>query len=147
MSGFRFRLQRLLELRNATERARAADMGRVAAEEAHLRAVSEEVAGRLSEVEEQSTGGGPVPAGLRAAWGVSADAARARLNAAHDAVQDAVDRREVEQGRFSDARMARRSLERLRDRQKADWTVEHGRQEQADSDEVARQVNAKGDTS
>ncbi|HET9065688.1 MAG TPA: hypothetical protein VFN22_07720 [Gemmatimonadales bacterium] len=147
MSSFRFRLQRLLELRSAAERARAADMGRVAAEEARLRAVSDAEAARLSEVEAQQNDNGPVPAGLRAAWGLSADAARARLHEADDAVRDASDRREVEEARFSDARMARRSLERLRDRQKTEWTAEHGRQEQADSDEVARQVNAKGDQS
>lgn len=144
MSQFRFRLQRLLELRGAAERARAADMGRVAAEEARLRSESEAEASHVAEVEAQRTASGPVPAGLRTAWGLTTDAARSRLSDAEEAVQDAVERRATEEARFADARMARRSLERLRDKQQADWSVEHGRHEQADSDEVARQVNAKG---
>lgn len=147
MSMFRFRLERLLELRSAAERARAGEMGRVAAEEHRLRALSESEAAKVAAVEAQSTGEGAVPAGLRAAWVLSGNAARSRLHEADDAVRDATERREVEQGRFSEARMARRSLERLRERQKADWTAEHGRQEQADSDEVARQVTAKGENS
>jgi flagellar export protein FliJ len=143
MTRFHFSLQRLLDLRTAAERLQAAAIGRAFAEEEKRREASAEHASQLESVEEQVSGSRAMPAGLFHVWGLSTDAARAQLAAATDALREAESALQQEQDRFTDARSARRSLERLRDRQEADWSTEAGRQEQADSDEIARQRPAK----
>jgi hypothetical protein len=145
MGPFRFGLQRLLDLRSAAERAQAAVMEQARAEADRRRVQSSQEADHLATIEEQASDAKAIPAGLRHVWGLSAEAARVRLLEADNALREAEDSRQAEQDRFSEARMARRSLERLRERQAADWWVEYGRQEQADSDEIARQQNAKED--
>lgn len=145
MSRFHFSLQRLLDLRSAAERAQAAVMGQAAAEEHRRREMSSDEATHLATIQDQASGSAAIPAGLRDVWGLSTEAARARLLEADDALRAAEDSRQTEELRFSDARMARRSLERLRERKAADWWIEYSRQEQADSDEIARQQNAKED--
>ncbi|MGD9524583.1 MAG: hypothetical protein AB7N73_08810 [Gemmatimonadales bacterium] len=144
MTGpFRFSLQRLLDLRHAAERAQAAAMGRAAAEEERLRVTSEQEAARLEAVQDQAAAVTPLPAGLRHLIGLSTEAARARASEADEAHRTAEMARLDEQDRFSDARMARRSLERLREKRSAEWSTEAGRQAQADSDEVARQQHTR----
>jgi flagellar export protein FliJ len=140
---FRFSLQRLLDLRHAAERAQAAAMGRAAAEEERLRTTSEQEAAQLEAVQDQAASQTPLPAGLRHLMGLSTEAARARADEADQAHRVAEVARLDEEDRFSDARMARRSLERLREKRSAEWSTDLGRQEQADSDEIARQQNAR----
>ncbi len=147
MSRFHFGLQRLLDLRSAAERAQAAAVGQARAEEDRCRQESRDEADHLAAVQQQATEGAAIPAGLRHVWGLSTEAARSRAAEADNALRRAEGSAQAEQDRFSAARMARRSLERLRERQAADWWIEYGRQEQADSDEVARQQNAREEPS
>lgn len=144
MSGFKFSLQRILELRASAERLQAAIMQRAAAAEGARRQASEASAADLDRVHEQTSEIAAAPAGLWHAYELSAEAARARLEQDTDALRDAEASRLVQQERFTDARQARRALERLRDKQVAEWSITAARSEQADTDEVARQVTGTG---
>ena len=70
---------------------------------------------------------------------MTVDAAEARLEAVEEALRAAEARRAEEDERFAEARMARRALEKLRERREADHAIETGRQEQRDLDELGRQ--------
>lgn len=143
MARFQFSLQRLLDLRTAAERVQAAAIGQATQEEERRRVESERQDSHLAEVENQVTGNRAVPAGLMQALGMTTEAARAQVNAAREALQQATDSLQHEQELFTDARSARKSLERLRDRKAEDWNSAEGRKEQEDSDEIARQRPAR----
>lgn len=143
MSGFRFSLQRLLDLRHAAERAQAAATGRANQEVELRRAASDERATELETIAREATSEHAVPAGLRRAFGLSTDAARHRLESADDALREAEAIRSEAQHKLTDALAARRTLERLRERREADWWVEQGRQDRAQDDEVARQLRSQ----
>ena len=64
--------------------------------------------------------------------------AEARLEAVEDALREAEGRRAEEDQLFAEARMARRTLEKLRERREADHALETGREEQRDLDELTR---------
>jgi len=145
MSGFKFSLQRILELRASAERLQAAIMQRAAAAEGARRRASEESAADLDRVHGQTSEIEAAPAGLWHAYELSAEAARARLAHDADALRSAEEHRVEEQERFTDARQARRALERLREKQVVEWSIAAARAEQADTDEVARQVTGTGE--
>lgn len=143
MSRFNFALQRLLDLRAAAERAQAAATGRATQETERRREESNERASELDDVAQQAADGAAVPAGLRHAWGMTTDAARNRLELADDALRAAEAQQREELDRLQDAHIARRSLERLREKRETDWLTDGGRQEQAESDEVGRRRHNK----
>lgn len=145
MSGFKFSLQRILELRASAERMQAAIMQRAAAAEGARRLASEASAADLGRVQDQTSEIAAAPAGLWHAYELSAEAARVRQEEDADALRDAEASRIEQQGRFTDARQARRALELLREKQVAEWSIAAARAEQADTDEVARQVTGTGD--
>jgi flagellar export protein FliJ len=145
MTRFRFSLQRILDLRASAERLQAMIMQRAAATEGERRVATEESAADLDRVHQQANDIGAAPAGLWHAYELSAEAARARLEQDADALRDAEALRAEEQERFTDARKARRSLERLREKQVGEWSIAAARAEQADTDEVARQVTSTED--
>lgn len=142
MSRFHFSLQRILDLRASAERLQAMIMQRAAAAEGERRQASEASAAGLDRVQEQTREVTSAPAGLLRAYELSAEAARARLEQDADKLREAEALHLAQQERFTSARMARRSLERLRERQAEDWTFEAARGEQALSDEIARQGSA-----
>ena len=80
----------------------------------------------------------PAGAGLHHAYRLTVDAAEARLEAVEDALREAEGRRAEEDQLFAEARMARRTLEKLRERREADHALETGREEQRDLDELTR---------
>lgn len=145
MSGFKFSLQRILELRASAEKLQAAIMQREAAAEGARRRASEESAANLDRVHDQTSEIAAAPAGLWRAYELSAEAARARQEQDADALREAEASRQAQQERFTDARQARRALELLREKQVAEWSIAAARAEQADTDEVARQVTGTGD--
>lgn len=140
MKPFKFSLQRILDLRTAAERQQASALGDALQHEAEQRRSSAASASQLEQVHdqvEQTTGTHPAAAGLHHAYRLTVDAAEARLDAEADALRDAETRREDEDARFAEARMARRALEKLRERRAADWAIEVGREEQRELDELA----------
>lgn len=141
MKPFKFSLQRILDLRAAAERQQASALGEALAHEASQRRSSEEHADQLEQVHEQveqQTGTHSAAAGLHHAYRLTVDAAEARLEAEEAALQEAEARRVEEDERFAEARMARRALEKLRERREADHAIERGRQEQRDLDELSQ---------
>ncbi len=146
MSGFRFALQRLLDLRKAAERAQAAATGRATQETERRREVSSERASELDAVAAQASATEVTPAGIRSAWGMATDAARCRLELAGDQLRIAEAAQQEELARLTDAHVARRSLERLREKRETDWTTDIGRKEQAASDEIGRLRHGKEDS-
>ncbi len=144
MKKFNFPLQRILDLRAASERQQASALGDALQVEAEQRRSSEASAEQLAQVHEQveqTTGTHPAAAGLHHAYRLTVDAAEARLDAEADALRDAEARRAEEDAKFAEARMARRALEKLRERRAADHAMESGRSEQRESDELANQVS------
>jgi len=138
MKPFKFSLQRILDLRAAAERQQASALGEALANEASQRRSSEAHADQLEQVHEQveqHTGTHSAAAGLHHAYRLTVDAAEARLEAEEAALLEAEARRAEEDERFAEARMARRALEKLRERREADHAIERGRQEQRDLDE------------
>ncbi|MDZ4675835.1 MAG: flagellar FliJ family protein [Gemmatimonadota bacterium] len=145
MSGFKFSLQRILELRASAEKLQAAIMQRAAAAEGARRLASQASAADLDRVQDQTSEIAAAPAGLWDAYALSAEAARSRQEQDVGALRDAEASRMAQQERFTDARQARRALELLREKRVAEWSIAAARAEQADTDEVARQVTETGD--
>ena len=141
MKPFKFSLQRILDLRAAAERQQASALGDALQHEATQRRTSEAQAEQLEHVHEQveqQTGTHPAAAGLHHAYRLTVDAAEARLEAVEAALREAEGRRAEEDQLFAEARMARRTLEKLRERREADHALETGRAEQRDLDELTR---------
>lgn len=145
MTRFRFSLQRILDLRASAEKLQAAIMQRAAVAEGQRREDSAASAADLDRIQVQTSEIAAAPAGMWHAFELSTAAARAQHEDATDALREAEAQRLEEQGRFTDARMARRSLERLREKQAADWTVQADRTEQALSDEISQQRTPRGE--
>lgn len=144
MKKFNFTLQRILDLRAASERQQASALGDALQVEAEQRRSSEASVEQLEHVHEQveqTTGTHPAAAGLHHAYRLTVDAAEARLDAEADALREAEARRVEEDVKFAEARMARRALEKLRERRAADHAMESGRSEQRESDELANQAS------
>lgn len=146
MKRFRFRLQRVLELRERVERERQVELGRIAMERARL----EEALRRVQTSIRSAKGGLRASLGPEAADGmrrVDAAAVRMQSNAALfmqvRAQRLAIElagvhtREEVARKALAEARRDRRALEVLRDRQRAAWKASIARREMADMDEMA----------
>jgi chromosome segregation protein len=139
MTPFKFSLQRLLELRAAAERLRGADLGQALAAERAREAASLASREQLERVHDQGESAHPTAAGLHHVWELTSAAARARVAADAAALDAATEDRDDALARLHEAQQARKSLERLRERQVDAWAVDAGRAEQAEQDEIARQ--------
>ncbi|MES1259346.1 MAG: flagellar FliJ family protein [Gemmatimonadota bacterium] len=142
MKRFTFRLERVLELRSAAERQQAGVVGEAASLESARRRATDASEAHLGTVHEQLSGTGMIAAGMRCALGLSAVAAAHNVAAARDALAEAATQQHEALERFAEMRTARMSIERLRERQSAEWSVAELRSDQADNDEVARQLHA-----
>lgn len=146
MKRFTFRLDRVLELREAAERMQAGALGRAAQDADERRRDSEASASKLEAVQDQvgSNLDGPTAAGLRTALGLTMQAAQARLDEDAAALQEAEDQHAAEMEKFTEARMARRAIERLKEQRAADWAEQANRAEQNDIDEIAQRRPNRG---
>ncbi|HEX3928997.1 MAG TPA: flagellar FliJ family protein [Gemmatimonadales bacterium] len=144
MKRFTFRLQGLLHLREAMERMHGRALGH-AEQHAHgRRNESAESDSQLADVQAQAGDDGAVrPAGMWHAFSLSVEAARTRAEADAKALADADAAHAAELQRFSEARIARRALERLRDIKVSEWGVDVVRAERNEMDEVARRRSAQ----
>lgn len=138
MAGFRFRLQRLLDLRAAGTRERAADLGSARAQEAGAARAAEDAAatGARALCDLRQDGGAPLDpqaweAGLACYRGLrgAERAARADLHAAQAATEAA-------RGAFLEARRDEAVLQRLRQRRRAEWEAAAAAADQAVLDEA-----------
>lgn len=145
MSRFTFRLQRVLELRETAEQQQAAILGEASMAEEARRQDSDRVARELESAHDQvgsATNGATTAAGMFRVLGLSIEAARLRALAADEALAAAEAKRLEELDRFAEARTARRAIEKLKERQAAEWAVDAARKEQQTMDEIALRRNA-----
>jgi flagellar FliJ protein len=149
MKGFRFRLERVLELRHRLEKEHAQAVGRALREEEARRQALDAAAERLGRCGEQIAGAaGDLPtAGTLHNLGLALRAAADALANAEVRHRDAVASVEQEQERFGEARRERRVVERLREHEHERWAQESTRHEQSEADEVARQRHGREETS
>ncbi|MEO8449502.1 MAG: flagellar export protein FliJ [Gemmatimonadota bacterium] len=139
MKRFKFRLQRVLKLREDAEQRQAAALGEALHEERVLDTICAEEKARLDQISEQLA---PKPGELRSAGmlqvlGLTAQAANTRLSAAEDSRHKAQKAVANERELLSAARVERKTLERLKDQQHGAWTEAIGRDEQKTTDEIA----------
>jgi len=137
MTRFRFRLDRVLKLRESLERARAVELGQALDAEARRRAELAVAEQRLEHATENGNAGTTAAGALH----VRSEALRAAAEQVRDAAERAhaaARETENERARFHGARRDRETLERLKDRQRETWKVENARNEQKVEDESAR---------
>ncbi|MDZ4257270.1 MAG: hypothetical protein U0974_04450 [Gemmatimonadales bacterium] len=140
MSRFRFSLQRILDLRASAERLQGIMVGRALASEAEQQTIADDSQAQLDRVHDQgTTDAEATPAGLHRVYEITAEAARERAAREAEALAALTAESAEAQLRYQAARMARQSLERLRERRVGEWAVESGRIEQSEAEESARQ--------
>jgi flagellar export protein FliJ len=140
MKGFVFRLERLLQLRSSAERERAQVFGQAMRKEETQRQALQQASERLGSCGEQIAGvlDSVAPAGALTNLGLAIEAAVRQVELAETSHQAALDQVRQERELFSQARVERRVVERLREKRRAAWTEEAARVEQSEQDSVAR---------
>jgi flagellar FliJ protein len=146
MSPFRFRLQRILDLRAEAERVQAQVLSEAARAEERERATLDAAAVHLSRCGSQiaDAARGASSAGMLSILNLAVQAAATGMAAARDSHTAATVRLAVEEERFGTARQERRIVERLRDRRLAAWSEQASREEQRDLDALARRRTPPG---
>jgi flagellar protein FliJ len=136
---FTFRLERLLQLREAEEQEKARALGVALQEEegakqaaAEGQARRDDAAGQLARISQA-----PAQAGLLRNLELSVEQLTHQLHLLNEAHVKALARVEVERGAFEEARMAKRVIERLKEQRREAWNQEFARYEQSLSDETA----------
>jgi flagellar export protein FliJ len=141
MKRFAFRLERLLQLREAAEKERARELGTaLRAEEATRRAVRESEARLLqARAQFETTPRELSQAGTLQNLELTIDSLASTLQQLSESHEQSLERLEAERHQFEQARMARRVIERLREHRRVAWGAELSRYEQHASDEVGLQ--------
>ena len=143
MRAFGFRLARLLELRQATERNQAAELGRAAGAEAEKSKQVESSSAQLEAVRDQAAATEtPTAAGLLGAYRLAVQAASVQADADAKALDQARVTRDKESDRYTAARQDRQVIERYREKRLETWQTETARSEQQVQDEVAQRRSA-----
>lgn len=139
MTRFRFRLDRLLDLRSRRERERAEALGRALRDETARRQASEQAQAQLGAAQEQASAElkRVTPAGAINNLGLTLAAAARQREAAATSQTEAERVVEDERIRLDAAKRDRRVVERLREKRLEDWTIETGRKEQQEIDGLA----------
>jgi flagellar export protein FliJ len=146
MTRFRFRLERVLKLREGVERLRAADLGRALDDESRRQeALAEAERGLERAHDAATTTPADVPAGTLHARSQALQAAADHVREAEERTRLAQARTDAERERFEAARRERESLERLKEFRESAWRTETGRLEQKDVDEIVRRRRTEGD--
>lgn len=144
MKGFTFRLERVLALRSRAERERAQALGQAMREEELRSQALKQASARLGSCGEQIADAydNGAPAGALTNLRLAIDAAMRAVDSATESHQAAVDQTLQERELFSQARVERRVVERLREKRHAAWNEEASRLEQSEADSVARSRRA-----
>lgn len=141
MKRFLFRLERLLQLRQASEKERARELAQATQEEEVRRAAVVESEARLLEARAQcqSTPRELSQAGTLQNLQLAMESLSADVRQLTETHEQSLERLESERQQFDQARMARRVIERLREHRRIAWGEEYARHEQRLSDETALQ--------
>ena len=139
MKGFSFRLDRILRLREDAEQRQALAYGQAARSESEAERTCTEQETYLRDIGNRIA---PPPgqmtnAGLLQVLNLTASAAAQQLDEAERHRAEARQTADTERDRLAQARVERKSLERLKVHQHDAWKEEAGRAEQKDSDEIA----------
>jgi flagellar export protein FliJ len=147
MKGFSFRLDRILRLRESAEQRQAAAYGQAARTETELDQLCEEQADYVRKIGDRlaQTPGQQTNAGLLRVLNLTAAAAAQQLDQAQQHLDQAREAATTELDRLAQARVERKSLERIRVNRHAAWKEAAGREEQKDSDEVAARTRGRQD--
>lgn len=139
MKAFSFRLERLLRLRGDAEQRQAVVLGEAAREEAQMEGLCREQESYLAEMSGrlQPPVGQVTNAGMLRALQLTGLAAANQLEQAEQERDEARRRADVERDRLAEARRERKTLERLKENQRATWLGEVDRDEQKTMDEIA----------
>ncbi|HVO34001.1 MAG TPA: flagellar FliJ family protein [Gemmatimonadales bacterium] len=139
MTRFRFRLERLLGLREASERARAQAFGRATETAALARRVATASAQLERDAEQQVARAMavPMPAGLFGSLAAARDDIAGRAADLAEASHVADEERTQALADYRDARRDRSILERLSDIRREAFQLEVSRAERREMDEIA----------
>lgn len=139
MKAFSFRLERLLRLREEAEQRQARVLGEASRTEADLDRLCEDQQSYVARIGDRVTpsAGQVTNAGILRALHMTSVAAASQLADAEKARADARKLADEERERLADARRDRKTLERLKEHQKAAWQGEQNRDEQKTMDEIA----------
>ena len=146
MTRFRFRLDRILELRRREEEGRARELGvalraQLARERERAR-VAEECARAGAQFAEAQGDG--MTAGQLANLDMAREAAGHTLEGSEQRLDAARGQADAGRERFSEARRERRRVEMLRERRVGEWQVESAREERRTLDDIASRRTPTG---
>jgi len=149
MKRFVFRLERLLQFRHSMEREEARRLGEAQRAQEEQRRLAAQAASRVTAAQAQIAAAPPHcrTAGTLTNLTLVIDAARTAQAAAEAAHREAVTRVEAERARYEEARQARRTVERLRERRQEDWHQDVSREDQQTIDEIALRQHRSGQSS
>jgi flagellar FliJ protein len=147
MKGFRFRLDRILKLREDAEQRQAQVLGAALREESTLDELQAAGAQQLNQITEQLAlkPGAVAHAGLLRVLGLTAEAATSQLAAVEQSREEARKVVEAERDRLAAARVERKSLERLREHHLEAFQRDQNQREQKRLDEIAGRPKPKED--
>ena len=142
MKQFTFRLDRLLQLREAAERERARNLGNALRDEEARRTAVRESQERLADAQDQlsSTPREMSQAGMLRNLELTLAALAGEARTLEVTHEKSVERVEEERLLFEQARVARRVIERLREHRREAWGVEVNRIEQGLNDEAGQRA-------
>lgn len=145
MKAFSFRLDRILKLREDAEQNQARRYGHAARAEADLDRQCREQANYLAAVSERIAPltGQLTNVGVLRVLQLTSDAAATQLEEARRARTEAEKTAEVERSQLAQARVERKSLERLKDQHHADWRETAQRHDQREMDEIAARTRGR----
>lgn len=149
MSAFRFRLDRVLRLRERAEREQARALGEALREEAAREAEARAAAERLARAAEQigAADGHELPAGALANLRLARGAAEEQVDAARERVDEAGRQVDEERERWHEKRRDVRTLEKLREHRHEEWKLDETRREQKQSDDQTSSRPRRGERS
>jgi len=141
MKRFAFRLERVLELRQAAEKERARELAQALHEEETRRDAYRQGVARLGEARAQlhQAAGTASRAGTLRNLELSIHALAVQAEELSATHEQSLERLEAERQHYERARRDRRVLERLRQQRRDTWNEEYQRWEQGLSDETALQ--------
>lgn len=138
--SFRFRLQRVLGVRESFEKMRAIELARAAAARDTAAAERDAAEQRLDARRDASTlaAGQTLTAGMLHNLELTVHAADTEVEAAEKALDAASAEAAQSTERYTDARRGRRVLERLRDERQHAWQEDEDRRDRRAMDEIAQ---------
>jgi len=139
MKRFIFRLERILQFRHSMEQEEARRLGEAQSVQEEQRRLANEAAARVADAQTQMAAAPPLcrTAGTLTNMTLVLEAARSAQAAAEVAHRESLAQVEKERVRYEEARQARRTVERLRERRHEDWHQDASREEQQTIDEIA----------